>query len=149
MLRLWVTVGIALIATTSWGEEFSSRPPPEFASGPLLAPVEIFPLGLGEVNSICRDHIKLDADYDYSQRIPACVIFENDRGMIEWEERSSATACLIFYASDIITSPADYESVINHETAHCRGWPPDHPGEIRLDAEARTSGFEEVGHLGP
>lgn len=121
-----------LLAAPSVAAELrlSSQPPSMFASGPTLVPVETFGLSLVEVNAICRDHIVFSEKQFDGRAIDACVVFSNDRTFVRWEERKTATSCVIFYAEKLFPSKAEYDSMISHETGHCRGWPPDHPGAL-------------------
>lgn len=80
---------------------------------------------LAEVDQMCRAHIVIDTPIDHP--IEACVIFENATGLLTWDERERAERCLIFYAEEMPT-PRDVDETMQHEMAHCRGWPPSHPG---------------------
>lgn len=129
MLRLVLLVLMATASSASQAGSLrlSMPPPAKYASGDPIAPVETFALPLGEVNAICRDHIVFDKAAFAEVPIDACVVFSSDVTFVRWDERDTATSCVIFYAEDGFPSKEEYDAMIIHETAHCRGWPPDHP----------------------
>lgn len=106
--------------------------PLRYASGPFLAPVEVLDLSPAEVDAFCNDYSVPDpllVQAGARSHPAACALFGKGSDL-GWELRFAADACTIFVIgpdSPVYTATFTYEGVVEHEKAHCRGWPPNHP----------------------
>jgi hypothetical protein len=118
-MRHWIAAltGILLAATTASADTFEFKrngmtysiavPPPKWFAKPLLAEVVVYKESAEETLALCSLAIGT-------------------------EERDACTFLLPDMCKIIINVELPwqmYAAVLHHETAHCHGWPGDHPTE--------------------
>src|SRR5690349_8686516 len=84
-----------------------NEPPARYASGPYLKPLRVLTLPVSDIAKICG-HV---AQGGKMERV-ACAVFYR-------------FSCYVYIANQL---PSGWRpGVLEHEKAHCRGWPANHP----------------------
>lgn len=127
---LWLLLSSVGVASAS------DHIPVRFQSGPFLAPIEVIDTGQGYVQDFCTAHAIADPD-NADPMILGCAIFVKG-DQFGWHLRDGADSCrIVVFAPEYFPTGymgLTYEGALEHEKAHCRGWPPDHPSDAELSA---------------